>query len=105
MFWKTVAGNQFMQGTLPHIIRTVEQLSTNIGRSAMALEQRNKTVHGIGGTTDYLAQLLDRYGPDATMVRVAIQERERLSKEEYEKVDEEFKNLDSLIEVSKEEGN
>ena len=107
MFWKTVAGNQFMQGTLPHIIRTVEQLSLNIGRSAMALEKRNATL-GIGGSTDYLAQLLDRYGPDATMASVAVRERQRLAADQHEKVDEQFKSLDSVLDGSgwsEEEGN
>jgi len=83
-WWTNAAAAQnFMSSTLPHIIRTVESLSNNIGRLAMATEESNalrKGKLGIGGDTDYLRYLLKEYGEKATVGEVAKQEASKLKK-------------------------
>lgn len=85
-WWANAATAQnFMSSTLPHIIRTVEALTTNIGRLAMATEESNalrKTKLGIGGDTDYLNYLLEKYGPEETVAFVAKEEAKSRKKVE-----------------------
>lgn len=82
MWFRTVGGQQFMTSTLPHILRTVEQLSNNLGRLAMAAERKEKI--GIGGDLEYLNKLVFEYGTDATVGQVAVQEMARVKKEAAE---------------------
>lgn len=79
MWFKTVGGQQFMNGTLPNLIRTIETLANNIGRLAMNAERKDRLA--IGGDLDYLRKLVFDYGPDAKVGDVAAQEMERLKNE------------------------
>ena len=103
MFWKSVAGNQFMQGPLPHIIRTVENLANNIGRLAMASEKRNETV-SIGGDMKYLKFLLDNYGGNCSVGEVAVNERARIAAKKHEEVEGFFDLIDPALESFREMG-
>ena len=103
MFWKTVAGNQFMQGTLPHIIRTVENLSNNIGRLAMASEKRNEAL-SIGGDIKYLKFLVENYGGNSSVAEVALNERARLASQKHEEVEGLFDLIDPALKPFREMG-
>ena len=44
-FINSLGGNQFFQGTLPHIVRTLEQLVSNVGRLCVAVETLTQTMN------------------------------------------------------------
>jgi hypothetical protein len=83
MGWWQTAGNaqQFFNATLPHIIKTIETLSENIGRLAMATEKSNELKDekiGIGGDLKYLRELVEGYGSQTKLVDVIKKEKKRV---------------------------
>ena len=82
MSWWANALNaqQFMNATLPHILKTVEALSNNIGRLAIATEESNFLKKGsvsIGGNLEYLERLVEEYGSATIVGDVIRQETEK----------------------------
>lgn len=106
MWFKTVGAQQFMNVTLPYMIRTVENLSNNIGRLAMSTEARKERL-SIGGDLEYLHDLLFEYGGSATVGEVATKEIIRLRNKlvvemdaRSEETDKAFSKLEGALEES-----
>lgn len=96
MWFKTVGGQQFVNSTLPYLMRTLEQLSNNIGRLSMAQEQKQRL--RLGGDPEYLQKLLFDYGPDARVGDVARQEMDRLRAAAAVQVEESLTQMNKTFE-------
>jgi hypothetical protein len=41
-FWRTVMGTRFIEGTVPALVRAIQDLATAVARLATAVEKMNK---------------------------------------------------------------
>ena len=100
MWFKTVGGQQFMNSTLPYLMRTLEQLSNNLGRLAMKSERSERL--SLGGDLEYLAKLIYEYGSEATVGEVAAQEMARIKEEAAKSMEDKLSSMnDKFDEINK----
>jgi hypothetical protein len=78
-FFQTIMGRQFFDYHVPTLITAMGRIATQLEKMNEREEEMSNR-RSIGGDMDYLKQLTNRYGEQATIDAIIDGERERLAR-------------------------